>query len=95
MLLLVGTVPKQAAQVGTGSRRVCSLSRIANADCTRGEAFVGASDEDGGSDVGIIVLASAAFARDKNDKLLFHRLFPEWAGVSQHITRVQAVFETG
>src|SRR5271156_3784110 len=95
VLLLVGTVPKQAAQVGTGSRRVFSLDRIANADCTRREAFVGACDERGDPDVGTIVLAGAAFARDKNDELLFHRRFRERAGVSQYIARVQALFETG
>ena len=79
MLLLVGTVPKQAAQVGTGSRRIFSLDRITNADCTRRKAFMGASDEHGDPDVGTIVLAGAAFACDKNDKLLFHRRFRERA----------------
>ena len=95
MLLLIGTVPTQAAQVGTGSRRIFSLDRIANANCTRREAFMGASNEYGDLDVGIIVLAGAAFARDKNNKLLLHQRFRERVGVSQHITRVQAVFKTG
>lgn len=84
MLLLVSTIPEQAAQVSPGSRRIFSLDCIANADCTRLEAFVGASDERGGPDVGTIVLAYAAFARDKNDKLMFHRRFRERAGVLAH-----------
>jgi hypothetical protein len=81
VLLLVGTVLKQAAQVGTGSRRVFSLDRIANANCTRRKAFIDIS-EYGDSDVGIIILAGAVFARDKNDKLLFHQRFRERAGVN-------------
>ncbi len=68
------------------------LDCIAIADYTRREAFVG---EHRDLDVDTIVLAGAAFARDKNDKLLFYQRFRERAGVSQHITRVQAVFETG
>ena len=56
---------------------------------------MGVSGENGDLDVGTIVLAGTTFARNKNNKLLFHRRFRERAGVSQHITRVQAVFETG
>ncbi len=38
---------------------------------------MGARGEHGDPGIGAIVLAGAAFARDKNDELLFHRRFRE------------------
>ena len=68
VFLLVGTIPKQVAQVGTCSRCVFSLGRIADADCTRREPFVCMSSEYRDPDVGTIVLTGAAFARDNDNK---------------------------
>jgi hypothetical protein len=56
---------------------------------------VSTSDKLRDPDIGTIVLASTAFTRDKNDKLLFHQHFQEQAGISQHIAQVQTVFQTG
>ncbi len=95
VLLLVDTVPKQAVEVGAGSRRVFSFRRIATANCARRDAPVGACGEQRGPNVRAIVLAGAALARDQNDEFWIHWRRWEWTGISQHIARIQVPFETG
>ena len=93
VLLFVGTVPKQAVQVGTSSCRVFSFGCIIMLTARALRLFVAAFEEYGDPDFGTKVLTGAAFTCDKNDELLFNLWFWERAGVSQHIVRVSAVLE--
>jgi len=52
------------------------------------------SDKHENSDVDIIVLVDAAFVCNKNNKLRFYNCFQKQADENQHVTRIQAVFET-
>ncbi len=94
MMFLVNMISKQMTQINIDSRCVFALDRIANADCTHRETLLNASDEHENSDVDTIVLVDAAFTHDKNNELRFHWCFWKWADESQHVTRIQAVFET-
>lgn len=86
-------ISKQTTQIDIDSHHVFTLDCIANVDCMRCETLLSASDEHEDSDVDTIVLVDAAFARNKNNKFRFHECFRKWADESQHVTRVQAVFE--
>lgn len=86
-MLLVGTIPKQALQIGTGSHCTLSLGRIANADSACLEAFVAVCREHGDPDIRAVVLAGTAVTCDKNDELLSYRRFQERATISQNIAR--------
>ena len=91
MLLLIGTVSKQAIQVGTAERGVFSFDCVADANSTCCKVV---SREYGDPMIGTIVLSNTTFARNKDDQFWLSRPFGKRTCVSQYITWIEPVFET-